>query len=1048
MRRMNRKTAAALSLLLSLSGAAQSFAGTWNGMVFPTETLSMTDAASVILINNKEDFQTFANSCYTQEYSAGIVFSLQTDLDLTDAAVMPVPLFCGIFEGNGHEIRGVELQYSGSDLGLFRYVEEGAVIRNLHVSGNINADAQSEQVGGIAGVNRGTITECSFSGSVTGKQAVGGIVGHNEAGGQIESCQNHAEVTGIKMTGGIAGLQEGSILSCINHGNINTEPDNIVESDDSNEYISLDRDSLRSNLSEEQIQDTGGIAGFSEGTIYGCKNLGMIGSERMGDYVGGIAGRQDSQLVSCENEGKVIGRRYVGGIVGQSEPYLRFLYEEDTLDQLEKSMDMLSGIKDELSKTLDTTSDQTFDHFDEVKRLAKEVRTIVKDHKNDQKEKWDVFRKDADEHLNTLQEVVSDLELNIGSRDARNAMSRISKNTERCRELLNTLGGNTGSLFPEIATFSNSEEAELYQELGANFWIESESEEVGELASAAKNELMQDYAILKELAGCLGKILDDADIVIFKGSSDVEDDVQDIIDDLDSLRTESNELVSLVRSYTDQLLDDLDTLDDDLSPRLDSISDEGDILFDVLKGGKDSLKSEKNQLNDQLDQIDQVLKDGKQRIREHADKLIDKDDLLDDVSDDTWQELSDGMILNCSNIGSVMGESEAGGIAGNLGIKVLEDLKDRVSSDGIRSLNVLKEAKAVISDCKNEGEIQVRYHYAGGIVGNMTLGLVRSCESYGTVESENGNYVGGIAGKSETIIRSSYSMCSASGEEYIGGIAGSAKELHDNVAMASLQTTSFDHFGVIAGWSEDDSDFSGNLYVDEGIGAVNGITYTAQAKGMSYETLLALPELPSRFHQMDVRFFCDGEELKSIRCNYGDALDIAQFPKLPEKEGYYGEWERNGVDRITNNMQIHAVYEPFTVVVSSGEEPLALMLAEGNFYPNTKLTAEAVDTGTRSRHEFRYEIQEENGALYDGNVKLRLLAETYPKHVKVSIRRTDGSVTEVENRWDGKYLVFDAPASADVTIIRKLPIAEVGIAVAAVLGVCWLIYRRRKKKIV
>lgn len=1045
MRRMHRGMAVAFSLLLSLSGAARIFAETGN-----------------VSLRSEENFLAFAKSCYTQEYSEGKTFSLQNDLDLTGAAFAPIPLFCGTFEGNGHEIRGISVDGSGSYVGLFRYVEEDAVIRDLRVSGTVLTNEDSEYIGGIAGGNRGRIQGCEFDGVVAGASFVGGIAGHNEETGEILECQNSGMISGNKMAGGIVGYQEGFVEASVNQGDINTDPEHMPSSSENEAYLSLDKEQLRVNFSEEKVQDVGGIAGMSEGVITDCRNLGNVGYERMGDYVGGIVGRQNGQIRACENQGRVTGRRYIGGIAGQLEPYLRFFYEEDTLDQLEKHMDELSEITDAFSDTLDDTTDQTSDHLDEVDRLLKEIRDITKEHKNDQKEKRDAFRDESTDHLDNIQEVLDDLELNIGSRDAKNAMSRISKNVTRAKGLLKELGGVSSlqefdtslaaGLGGQLQTPSNWEELNLYSQLGQDFWIENEDwilEDMDEITEATTEELLHHYGIAKELAACAGKILEDAEIVIFNGSADVEDDIQDLMDDLDSLRCESSDLISLVRDYMDQLMDDLDILDDDLSARLDTIADEGDDISDILKDGKDSLKSEKERLDDLLDRIDQVFKDGKSRVRDRADQILDEEDFFTDISDDTWQEVTNGMILECRNSGRIMGESESGGIAGSMGIKVLEDLKDRISTDGNRSLNVFKETKAVILDCKNDGEIRARYDYAGGIAGNMNLGLVRSCENYGNVMSENGDYAGGIAGKSDHSIRGSYSMCSVNGGTYVGGIAGLAMDLYDNVAMTIIDADASDRFGVIAGYADGDGVISGNIYVDEGIGAINGITYTAQARGVSYAELLEIPELPSGFYQMSVSFFCDEELLESVFCNYGADLADLQFPVIPERDGYYSSWETFGRQYVTNNLQIHAVYEPFTTVIDSGEEPLAMMLAEGSFHPGTKILVEPDASGHGIRGKcFRYEIRNSDGTLYEGDVVLRLLADAYPDNVCVGVLTNDGNMSELQSRRDGKYLVFGGAGSGTVVVMKTVPVVKILAVLAGVMlvaGVIWVKKVRKEK---
>ena len=65
------------------------------------------------------------------------------------------------------------------------------------------------------------------------------------------------------------------------------------------------------------------------------------------------------------------------------------------------------------------------------------------------------------------------------------------------------------------------------------------------------------------------------------------------------------------------------------------------------------------------------------------------------------------------------------------------------------------EYKAVVQLCVNTGEITGKRSYTGGIAGKMDLGLITDCQSYGPVTSENGSYVGGIAGLTGASVRRS-----------------------------------------------------------------------------------------------------------------------------------------------------------------------------------------------------------------------------------------------------------------------------------------------------
>lgn len=58
----------------------------------------------------------------------------------------------------------------------------------------------------------------------------------------------------------------------------------------------------------------------------------------------------------------------------------------------------------------------------------------------------------------------------------------------------------------------------------------------------------------------------------------------------------------------------------------------------------------------------------------------------------------------------------------------------------------------------------------------MDLGLITDCSGFGSVTSDSGDYVGGIAGQSGATVRQSYAKCTLSGTKYVGGIIGAGAE--------------------------------------------------------------------------------------------------------------------------------------------------------------------------------------------------------------------------------------------------------------------------------
>ena len=175
-----------------------------------------------VVLHNTEEFLLFAQNCAYHLYSAGRSFELAADINLSGTEFSPVPYFAGTFDGKQHTVSGVFFHQDGSRQGLFRVVAEGAEIRNLHVSGSLSPEGTASFIGGIAGVNSGLLSGCSFDGSVSGVENIGGVVGHNTLKGKVSGCSFSGSVTAEHQAGGIAGLNDGSLSECVSHGDVNT----------------------------------------------------------------------------------------------------------------------------------------------------------------------------------------------------------------------------------------------------------------------------------------------------------------------------------------------------------------------------------------------------------------------------------------------------------------------------------------------------------------------------------------------------------------------------------------------------------------------------------------------------------------------------------------------------------------------------------------------------------------------------------------------------------------------------------------------------------
>ena len=227
---------------------------------------------NAVVIRTEEELLEFGRACTSESFSAGKTVRLEADLDLSGQPFYPIPVFSGTFEGNGHTISGLSIGQTGSNLGLFRYLEEAAVVENLTVQGVLKPEGSRMKIGGIAGTNKGIIRNCTFLGRGEALENLGGIAGFNEETGVIEGCRNQAELTGNRRVGGIAGENAGTIQDSYNEGEINTTSEGIDEDSKEKNNISVDRQSIETTVVVEKVNDIGGIARHSSCTKTQCGN--------------------------------------------------------------------------------------------------------------------------------------------------------------------------------------------------------------------------------------------------------------------------------------------------------------------------------------------------------------------------------------------------------------------------------------------------------------------------------------------------------------------------------------------------------------------------------------------------------------------------------------------------------------------------------------------------------------------------------------------------------------------------------------------------------
>lgn len=359
--------------------------------------VSAEDSLNVIEISRVNELIEFANKCKYDSYSKDKIVKLTADIDVSGSDFKGISYFAGTFDGGSHIISGFNVDYKGSDFGFFRYIAESGFITNLNISGSINVTGSQENIGGIAGVNKGVINESSFSGKVNASTATGAIAGYNHENAKIVSCTSDADILATNQTGGIAGVNDGLISSCTSKSRVNTQ-----ELDTTLDIGGVDVGTL--NLTQNVIDrnDMGGIAGESTGIISDCVNYGKIGFAHTGYNVGGIAGKQSGKVITCSNEGEIYGRKDVGGIVGQAEPDIESEYLNDRVDDVQSSIDIITSTLNNMSSSMNNASSDVKSYTENIIDQYKELLDKLQDKlngNNDNDEKIEDFIDDISKDI-------------------------------------------------------------------------------------------------------------------------------------------------------------------------------------------------------------------------------------------------------------------------------------------------------------------------------------------------------------------------------------------------------------------------------------------------------------------------------------------------------------------------------------------------------------------------------------------------------------------------------------------------------------------------
>ena len=213
-----------------------------------------------------------------------INITLDKNIDLTGKGWTPIGTsfdnsYKGTFDGGGHTITGLTVTTNDQFVGLFGYLNRAGMVKNVVMEGiQITSNHMFGNTGGVAGFSWGTIENCSVSGSVSGTNCVGGVVGSQKAG-SIIGCSSSAIVKGTRYVGGVAGEKWGTMTACYATGNVTLE------------------------INSPQDLSGGGVVGLNGGsTVLACYATGNVnskGSNTGNVHIGGLFGDNYTVVTAC-----------------------------------------------------------------------------------------------------------------------------------------------------------------------------------------------------------------------------------------------------------------------------------------------------------------------------------------------------------------------------------------------------------------------------------------------------------------------------------------------------------------------------------------------------------------------------------------------------------------------------------------------------------------------------------------------------------------------------------------------------------------------------
>lgn len=896
----------------------------------------------------------------------------------------------------------------------------------------VTETAVTTDTGGIAGFSSGIMQSCTNLGAVGYPHVgynVGGIVGRQN--GYLASCTNQGGIQGRKDVGGIVGQMTPDITLQSSSGSLD-DLRNDLNTLQSLIDRTLDDAQAASDTISNRIERISDYADTATDHAYAMSN-------QLTDFA--------EETIDTANDLFLLVERYLTKL----EPIMDDL--EDASGSLEKSLRKLRKLINDMDDNLEY--DQKM--LKQLREFSKEMNQACEELLSALDAWKEVFSQAGGSAVPDMEKLRTEIQ----------TLKKANTKLETTLKIALQEWEQGGAVSEETKTqikAALSSVLQSYEAVAKELVQVLKNTDFDALRNLSPETLQKVLAALRETTGAFSSATEHMKAALealykaLKGMTDFNDRLEDAVGQIntamkaaekavDSFGDAFSKMGKWAKNLAEEEIPKFSSVDpafeennSGLNSALNGISNELSALNGELSASSTTLLSDAREINSQFMKVMNQFLDLLDDVQN-----VEYEDIFEDVSEESLQSATRGKVLECINYGTVEADRNAGGIAGAMAIEYDLDPEDDLHSSENRSFRFSYQTKAILLDCDNYGIVEAKKSCAGGIAGRMDIGTISGCGGWGDVFSENGDYVGGVAGLSLSSIRDSYAKCMLQGEKYIGGIVGSGSRVSGCRSMVDIAEY-IQYGGAIAG--EMTGAYSGNYFVAEELAGVDRVSLSGKAEEVSYQTLCGMENIPENFEQLSLRFVAEDKVVKKVDFDYGTSFGAEIYPEVPEKEGHYVSWDKTDLENLCYDTLVTAEYEPYvtTLATEAKRDDHPILLVEGNFGKDDHLQAVQEETNApisgRVLETWTVQIPDDGAETHF--VRWRIPADNRGSlHV---YEKGEKGWKETETEVIGSYLCFELSGEGQFAVSSRIPTAWLFLLIAIVCIVVVLVFILHRKQ--